>query len=133
LYLELEQLRFGSRLSFSIGRPENSHEIFLPSLTPQTLVENAVKHGVAPSIEGGHITVEITAVEGARQADKLYALCVTNTGAPYRPKASNNGTGLANTRARLELLYGDRHEFKVESDRQGRTVASFKFTGERVD
>ena len=133
LYLELEQLRFGSRLSFSIEQPENSHEIYLPSLRLQTLVENAIKHGVAPSIEGGHITVEVTAVEIAQQPDKLYALRVTNTGTRYQPKVSNNGTGMANTRARLELLYGDRHEFKVESDHQGHTVASFNFTGEKID
>jgi len=133
LYLELEQLRFGSRLGFSVEQPENSREIFLPSLTLQTLVENAVKHGVAPSIEGGHIAVKITAVEIAQQPDKLYALRVTNTGARYQPKVSNNGTGLANTRARLELLYGNRHDFKIESDHQGRTVVSFNFTGEKID
>jgi hypothetical protein len=127
-YLELEQLRFGSRLNFSIDEPENSHEIFLPSLALQTLVENAVKHGVAPSIEGGHVAIEIT-----RRLGKPYALRVTNTGTIYQPQVTNNGTGLANTRARLELLYGNRHEFKIESDRQGRTVASFHFTGERID
>jgi hypothetical protein len=133
LYLELEQLRFGSRLSFSIERLENSHQIFLPSLTLQTLVENAIKHGIAPSIQGGHIKVEVMAVEIAQRPDKLYALRVTNTGTRYRPHVSNNGTGLANTRARLELLYGNRHDFKIESDRQGHTVASFNFTGEKID
>ena len=133
LYLELEQLRFGSRLSFSIEQPGNSHQIFLPSLTLQTLVENAIKHGIAPSIEGGHITVEVMAVEIAHHPDKLYALRVTNTGTRYRPQVSNNGTGLANTRARLELLYGNRHDFKIESDLQGHTVASFNFTGEKID
>src|SRR5262249_10183842 len=133
LYLELEQIRFGHRLSFSIEQRKNSHEIFLPSLTLQTLVENAIKHGVAPSIEGGHITVEVTAVEIARQPDKLYALRVTNPGPRYHPKLTNNGPGLANTRTRLKRLYGDRHEFKVESDHQGHTVASFNFTGEKID
>jgi hypothetical protein len=133
LYLELEQLRFGSRLSFSLSHPENCHEIFLPSLTMQTLVENAVKHGVAPSIEGGHVAVEVAAVENVQPAGKLYALRVTNTGTTYRAKAANNGTGLANTRARLELIYGDRHDFRIERDFQGRTVASFNFTGEKID
>jgi hypothetical protein len=133
LYLELEQLRFGSRLSFSIDLPENSKEIFLPSLTMQTLVENAVKHGVAPSVEGGHVSVQVNAIEIDRQSDKLYALRVVNTGARYQPKVSNEGTGLANTRARLALLYGEGHDFKVECDHQGHTVASFKFTGEKID
>lgn len=151
-YLELEQLRFGSRLNFRIEQPENSHMIFLPSLTLQTLVENAVKHGIAPSIEGGHITVEITAAEISpppdklyaprapntgtaitEQQNKLYALRVTNTGPSYQPQVATNGTGLANTQARLELIYGNRHEFRIESDLQGRTVASFNFTGEKID
>ena len=132
-YLELEQLRFGQRLSFNVEQPENSHEIFLPSLALQTLVENAVKHGVTPSIKGGHIAVEITAVEVAQQPNKFYALRVTNTGTCYKAQISTNGAGLANTRARLELLYGDRHDLKIESDNEGRTVASFYFSGEKID
>ena len=127
-YLELEQLRFGSRLSFDIKEPENGAEIFLPSLTLQTLVENAVKHGIAPSVEGGHIEIEI-----ARPTDKLYSLRVTNTGTRYQPQVAANGTGLANTRARLDLLYGHRHQFKLECDDQRRTIASFNFTGEKID
>jgi hypothetical protein len=127
-YLELEQLRFGSRLSFDIKEPENSDEIFLPSLTLQTLVENAVKHGIAPSIEGGRIEIAIS-----QQSDKLYRLSVTNTGTPYQPQVAANGTGLANTRARLNLLYGHRHQFKIECDDQRRTIASFNFTGEKID
>src|SRR5262249_24449051 len=71
-YLELEQLRFGSRLRFDIEYPENSHEIYLPSLALQTLVENAVKHGVAPSVDGGHIAIVIS-----RQLDDHYSLRVT--------------------------------------------------------
>jgi signal transduction histidine kinase len=98
-YLELEQLRFGSRLSFDIKAPENSAEVFLPSLTLQTLVENAIKHGIAPSIEGGHIEIAIS-----QQPDKLYRLSVRNTGTRYQPQVATNGAGLANTRARLDLL-----------------------------
>ena len=150
-YLELEQLRFGSRLNFSIRTPENSHEIYLPSLALQTLVENAVKHGVAPSVEGGHIDLEISgwdvntpldkkpairtpdSSEYAEARKKLYTLRVTNTGNRFQDEARNSGTGLTNTRARLDLLYGNRHEFKIEADHQGRTVASFYFTGEKID
>jgi LytS/YehU family sensor histidine kinase len=74
-----------------------------------------------------------TGTEIAEQPKKLYALRVTNSGTSYQPHISNNGTGLANTRARLDLLYGNRHEFKIESDQQGRTAACFKFTGEKID
>lgn len=133
-YLELEQLRFGDRLKFEIQAPENSGEIFLPSLMLQTLVENAIKHGVAPSVVGGKVVVEI-----GRDGTAGYRLSVANTGAPLPSSKSlagksmaNNGTGLANTRARLDLLYGDRHGFDLRRDEQGRTVAGFHFTGERI-
>jgi LytS/YehU family sensor histidine kinase len=127
-YLELEQLRYGPRLRFTIDVPSNSRELYLPSLMLQTLVENAIKHGIAPSIEGGCIEIAIT-----QQPDKRYRLCVTNMGARYQPQASSNGTGLANTRARLDLLYGDRHQFELRVDERGRTAASFYFTGEKID
>jgi hypothetical protein len=126
-YLELEHLRFGSRLRFSINLPENSEEIYIPSLMAQTLVENAVKHGISKSIDGGHISVEVV-----RIADKAYRLNVSNTGLPLVEKAEA-GAGLANTRARLGLLYGDRHEFRLASDDRGSTVASFSFSGEKID
>lgn len=126
-YLELEQLRFGSRLRFSIKLPENSEEIYIPSLMAQTLVENAVKHGISKSIEGGHVSVEVV-----RLADKTYRLNVSNTGQPL-VESAGAGAGLANTRARLDLLYGERHEFHLTSNAQGATVASFSFSGEKID
>lgn len=133
-YLELEQLRFGNRLRFEIGVPENSGEIFLPSLMLQTLVENAVKHGIAPAVEGGEVRIEICRGDGDG-----YQLSVANTGAPLQlnkspanKKLVTGGTGLANTRARLDLLYGDRHGFDLRRDQQGRTIAGFHFTGERI-
>jgi len=126
-YLELEQLRFGSRLDFSIQLPDNAEEIYVPSLIAQTLVENAVKHGISKSIDGGAVSVKAD-----RSPDGFYQLSVSNTGQRLS-KQTGTGAGLANTRARLDLLYGDRHGFKLESDAEGRTVASFSFSGERID
>jgi sensor histidine kinase YesM len=125
-YLELEQLRFGNRLRFDICAPDNSSEIFLPSLMLQTLVENAIKHGVAPCIAGGEVTVEIL-----REAGSGYSLSVTNTGAPLS-KGAGKGTGLANTQARLNLLYGSGHDFNIDSDKTGQTVVQFRFLGNQV-
>ena len=125
-YLELEQLRFGARLSFEIRAPENCEEIFLPSLMLQTLVENAVKHGIAPAVEGGEVLVEIFPEGGG------YAVKVENSGSPLK-RELNAGTGLANTRARLDLLYGNRHGFELRSENAGRTVASFHFSGSRIE
>jgi len=125
-YLELERLRFSTRLRFEINAPEDGDQIFLPSLMLQTLVENAVKHGIAPSVEGGDIWIEI-APDGAG-----YRLSVANTGAPLAAPWIA-GTGLANTKARLDLLYGNLHRLEVRGDEQGRTVAAFSFTGEAID
>ncbi len=126
-YLELEQVRFGDRLQFEIRAPDDGGEIFLPSLMLQTLVENAVKHGIAPAVEGGRVLIEISL-----DAGKGYRLSVANTGAPLVEQLQD-GTGLANTRARLDLLYGNRHCFEIRGDRQGRTIAAFHFTGEKID
>jgi sensor histidine kinase YesM len=126
-YLELEQLRFGPRLSFSFDAPNETDEIFLPSLMLQTLVENAIKHGVAKSIEGGNVFVEIK-----RTKNGLYCLSVTNTGEGFK-QTSIAGNGLRNTRERLELLYGNRHEFSIGPGANGETRASFFFTGEKID
>jgi sensor histidine kinase YesM len=126
-YLELEQLRFGSRLQFSIDAPIEAPDIFIPSLMMQTLVENAVKHGIAKSIEGGTIAVEVL-----KPSDNLYQLKVSNSGAPYK-ETDSQGTGLVNTRERLALLYGNAHEFNIHTNGAGKTVASFYFTGEKLD
>lgn len=129
-YLELEQLRFGSRLSFAVslesGVEEEAEKIHIPSLMVQTLVENAIKHGVAKSVEGGSVTVEV------RKAGNVYQLRVANTGEAFRTMETATGTGLANTRARLDLLYGKAHQFQVGAS-GGATVASLYFTGEKVD
>lgn len=126
-YLELEHLRFGNRLKYEIHVPENSNEIFLPSLMLQTLVENAIKHGIAPSVEGGCISVNVVC-EGSQG----YQLSVVNTGAPLIQQTTK-GTGLANTRARLDLLYGAEHGFEVRTDDAGRTIATFHLTGRQVE
>jgi len=121
-YLELEQLRFTSRLNFEFRVPENSIQIFLPSLMLQTLVENAIKHGIAPSVEGGTVWVVIRPEAGG------YRVSVENSGTALRVHF-NYGIGLANTQARLDLLYGDHHGFELRGE-NGRTIASFHFTGE---
>ncbi len=124
-YLELEQLRFGSRLQFTIATPNDTSNIFLPSLSLQTLVENAVKHGIAPSVAGGQIEICVE-----QRAPQRFQLRVTNSGAAFAKNDNGSGTGLANTRERLQLLYGTQHQFQLGTDDAGRTCASFYFTGE---
>lgn len=122
-YLELEQLRFGERLQFEIRSPENRGELYLPSLMLQTLVENAVKHGIAPCVSGGQVLIEIIP-----KGEDGFRASITNTGAELMTPITP-GLGLANTQARLTLLYGKGHGFALRTDETGRTVAEFLFTG----
>ena len=128
-YLDLECLRFGRRLSYRVtGVHGRGESLFLPSLMLQTLVENAVKHGIAPAVEGGEIDIEL-----AQSGGGLHRLTIRNTGQPYRaagPRSS--GTGLENTRQRLALLYGDRHGFRIGSTPTGETEVTFEFTGDHI-
>jgi sensor histidine kinase YesM len=127
-YLEIEQLRFGDRLHYAFKLEAGADALYLPSLMLQTLVENALKHGITPALSGGELIVTIV------RADKgLWRAEVSNTGRPLNSSLNNGGTGLANTEARLDLLYGNQHQFQLATDLQGRTVASFFFTGERLD
>lgn len=99
LYLELEKVRFAARLEFSISLHPFLSAKRLPSLAVQTLVENAVKHGIGPSESGGHVNLM------ARPVSRGWELVVENSGSPL--KAWSEGTGVRNTRERLRLFFGD--------------------------
>ena len=121
-YLDLESLRFGQRLNYAIQVDVPTKTVLLPSLLMQTLVENSVKHGISQSLQGGHILVQVKALNNG------YQLQVTNTGTGMKTPTSQTGTGLANTVERLNLLYNDRHNFNIEFGDQNTTV-SFWITG----
>jgi signal transduction histidine kinase len=142
-YLELERLRFGERLSWTVDdRAVDSEKVQVPSLILQTLVENAVKHGIAPSMEGGRIRVAARPSDAATGGSWV-EIEVANTGAPPRASsdgderggggtspAGSTGTGLANSRERLTLLFGDEHEFHFGREAgSGLTVARFRVRG----
>ncbi len=98
-YLNVLRARMGERLGVSISVPNDLCRAELPPMMLSTLVENAIKHGIAPLPEGG--TVEIAAVrDGA-----LLRISVADDGVGFQG-FSGSGVGLANTRARLAALYG---------------------------
>ena len=126
-YLDLETLRFGKRLRYSIGDINGSATLHLPSLMLQTLVENAVKHGISPAVGGGEVNIELTPTTNG-----MHRVTVRNSGHPFRTNPNSTGTGLENTVKRLELLYGDSHGFTVGPNQQGDTEVSFVFSGARI-
>ncbi|MEO0733681.1 MAG: histidine kinase [Bacteroidota bacterium] len=102
-YLRLEHARFGERLTFDVVSVERTplENVLIPPMLLQPLVENAVRHGISPSLIGGEVHVK------ARAAEAGLELVVFNTGKPCDPHRSYaaTGYGLANTRRRLALLF----------------------------
>jgi two-component sensor histidine kinase len=100
-YLRIHQIRMGRRLSYELQIPPQLAGERIPSMILLTLVENAVKHGINPAVEGGMIRVTATREQASlvlRVADSGQGLAVTD----------GFGMGLANIRRRLTMLYGDR-------------------------
>ena len=118
-YLEIERERFEERLDARIDvAPELAH-IPIPALSVQPLVENAIKHGVAPARAGGRVVV---CAQLTPDGTGLH-VTVRNTGAPFGPPQSPDGIGLRNLRHRLQCHYGDDAVFRIGPDESGETVA----------
>ena len=106
-YLEIEEVRFGSRLRVTIDAKPEAMSGMVPALLLQPLVENAVKHGVLASEQGGSVSVSAARNNGA------LVLCVADDG-PGMPKGPIvHGIGLSNTAARLRELYGNDSRFSL--------------------
>jgi hypothetical protein len=100
-YLEVEQVRFGARLTFSENIQECCQDCPVPVLLLQPLVENAVKHGIAGLVEGGAIRLSVE-----RLGDSV-RVALENGFDPDAPPPNRLGMGLPQVRRRLELRYGD--------------------------
>jgi signal transduction histidine kinase len=100
-YLELMQMRMPDRLHYVINVEPSALSVRCPPTTLLTLVENAVRHGIDPSEEGGRINVDI-----AHHGERC-VIRVTDTGAGLEASAGGLGTGLNTLRERLRLIFGD--------------------------
>ncbi len=98
-YLELMHLRMPDRLHFEVALAPELRSLHFPTMALLTLVENAVRHGIDPSEQGGRIEV------GGRRDGETVTLWVADTGVGMAETAAP-GTGLANLRARLHAFYG---------------------------
>jgi LytS/YehU family sensor histidine kinase len=99
-YLELEALRFESRLRYTLSVDPAALDYSIPPMLIQTLVENAIKHGIGPLPEGGTVRIAVQS-----RSDGLH-IHVRNTGT-LAGNPDQRGIGLANSLERLRLIYGD--------------------------
>lgn len=129
-YLEIEQANFGDRLCVDVRVDAALHEVPVPTLLLQPLAENAVRHGLARRASGGTLWVSAAADEGA------LVITVADDGVGLGPGSQRgHGVGVANTRARLEALYGSTASLAMAVRPQGGTevVVRVPFDSPRVD
>ncbi len=115
-YLEILKVRMEERLQTELRVSEGLYSAEFPPMMLQSLVENAIKHGLEPKAEGGHLTVTAEIVHG-----KL-AVTVADTGLGFGKAATaGTGIGLSNIRERLALLYGGKASLTIKETPGGGT------------
>jgi hypothetical protein len=107
LYLEIQQTRFGGRLRIQREIDSQSINALVPPLILQPLVENAIRYGIEPREAGGTVTIRVLPIAG------MLHLEVCDDGEGLKGGLARNGVGLSNTKARLQELYGQMHQFKL--------------------
>ncbi|HVO98605.1 MAG TPA: histidine kinase [Bryobacteraceae bacterium] len=115
-YLAIESIRFDHRLRVRIEIQPAAAAAQVPSMLVQTLVENALKHGIGTTPEGGEVLIRAAIQDGA------LTLEIVNPGCLEAPREDATQIGLANARLRLRLLYGDKASLKLEN--RGGSVAA---------
>jgi LytS/YehU family sensor histidine kinase len=115
-YLEIEQTRFQDRLTVRMEIEPKALDACVPNLILQPLVENAIRHGIAPRAAPGLIEIRARRENGMVQLE----VCDDGAGLGLAPLESlMKGIGLSNTRARLEQLYGASHRFELHNREGG--------------
>ncbi len=120
-YLEIEQTRFRDRLTVLFDVQPDTLDVLVPNLVLQPLVENSIKHGIGPKPTPGQIEIR------SRRVGSMLELEVRDNGvglSAARLTDFNRGVGLANTRSRLQHLYGSSHRFEFRQPPGGVPTAA---------
>jgi signal transduction histidine kinase len=120
-YLELMHMRMPDRLQFTLQVDDAARALRCPPMTLLTLVENAVRHGIDPSEEGGRIDIQVQ-----RRGDRCIVR-VSDTGAGLGPGNGGLGTGLSTLRERLQLTFGGDAELRVTARQPSGVSAELDF------
>jgi two-component system LytT family sensor kinase len=110
-YLQLEAMQLEERLRYTVAVAPEALPILLPPMTLQLLVENAIKHGLAPRPAGGQLSLSAQ----LDAAGSSLQLAVRNTGT-YAPQPGHPGLGVRNVQERLSLLFGTAAHFAIGPD-----------------
>ena len=137
-YLQIEQARFGSRLQVTCSLPSELETHPVPAFSVQTLVENAVKHGLAGQRQGGRVTLEARALS---DSGAEVIVSDTGTGIPALfdqdeeepPDSSFFGMGLTNVDARLRQLYGREDLIQISSSPDEGTTVRLRLPCDRSE
>lgn len=112
-YLDIETVRFGPTLKVEKEISKDSLELVMPSMLLQPLVENSIKHGIAPKVGGGRITIR------SQRADKNTIIEILDNGNGIANietiREKQTGIGLRNVDERLRVIYGENYRLKLES------------------
>ncbi|MGE7137835.1 sensor histidine kinase [Luteibacter sp. NPDC031894] len=126
-YLAIEQVRLGDRMTVRIACAPEARDVPIPHLLLQPLVENAIRHGIAPRLDGGVLTLSIAMDVGVVHID----VHDSGSGSERRDAVFQDGVGLTNTRERLAARYGAAHRFSAgpDPDRGWRVAIDIPFDG----
>jgi hypothetical protein len=120
-YLELMRMRMPDRLAFELNVDGAVRDLRCPPMTLLTLVENAVRHGIDPSEEGGNIAIDLRLTEGRCW------IRVADSGVGFQSSNRGLGTGLAALRERFALVFGDQATLRVRAREPRGVVAELEF------
>lgn len=116
-YLDVERIRFGARLAVTVDADAAARQVMVPPFLLQPIVENAVKHGVAPFAHAGRVTITARLHGGRLRVD------VSDTGRGNgSPVELGTGRGLSMTRRRLETIYGTDQQLTIDRADSGTSV-----------
>ncbi len=129
-YLEIERIRFQDRLTTRVEVDPDALDTQVPNLILQPIVENAIRHGVAP--RSTPVVIEIR----AKQEDGFLRIRIRDNGPGLPMNRSTEslfkkGLGLANTQTRLDRLYGARHRFEIANDPAGGLAVTLEIPADR--
>lgn len=120
-YLAIQEVRYGDRLSVTMDVAPDMRQALIPSLALQTLVENAIRHGIAQTPGPGTIVLEAFRTTSRTEGEACLHIAIRDNGHGL-DATTQLGVGLSNTHARFQQLYGTQYDLRLEAQNEGGTA-----------